>query len=116
MATSTRTIIRRLHKRRPTITASEVADKAGISRQRVYSLASKMGIELAPAVRKPAKPTGACTICSKPLKYPGTTSHAKCHYVMARCKGCGVRFRMTRRDRARSKFVWHSRDCWKETA
>jgi hydrogenase maturation factor HypF (carbamoyltransferase family) len=104
-----------MHKKKPGITSPELAERLGVSRQRVHSLALKMGIALAVTPR-PTPPVGTCSICAKKLSYPGTLTHARCHYVFAVCAGCGVRFKLTRTNRERSTRVYHDRACFNEHA
>lgn len=108
---NTRTQIQRLHARRPTLTGTEIANKLGVSRQRVHRLAHLMGIEL-PRAQRAQRPVGECAICHRGLRYPGTSTHATCHYVNVKCAGCGMRFRMTRAARSRSNKVYHSPQCF----
>lgn len=114
MATSTRTLVKRLYKRKPTITAPEMSEKLGLSRQRIHQLTTSMGITLAKAHRKPVVALGSCTLCGKKLDYPRTTSHARCHYVRVKCVGCGVFFKLTRANKKRSKTHYHDRDCFEQ--
>ena len=111
MAISTRTKIARMHRKRPHITAPEIAEELGISRQRVWQLATMMGINLR-VIARPRPVVGTCAICGKTLTYPNTTTHAKCHYVQAVCAGCKVRFTLTRTNRERSHRVYHNKACF----
>lgn len=113
MATSTRKKMERLVARKPDISGVEIAEKIGISRQRVSVLARDMGIRLKSSTQARAEKRD-CSICGKPLKWPGTITHARCHLVQVRCAGCGVHFRRSRRDRARSRRQYHSRECFVE--
>lgn len=109
MATDTRRRFRRLRARNPAITATEMRQRLGISRQRVHEIARSEGIAFAAPTRASPK---LCAVCGKPLTYPNTTTHAACHYVTLKCAECGKQFRRGRYDAERSKRHFCSRQCF----